>query len=1271
MVFRFPKIISVVKGQIKVGDRVYCECTYSKSLPFNWNASIVQPISSSFNPSHQSPSSFPPQSSHNSQSSPRPAATSAIEPRASYNLQSPQTSSNLAGPNSSVSLQSDKASMYHHQGNNPSANDGYQQYPNPNKPQLPYVGQQQNQIYANPPSYQAAPVQQSSHLQQQQPIVNAGQQPSGVMNVAPAAVAAAAAGFANADLAKVQQAMANLVQYYNSNSSNLGSVPTQQQGRQEPSLNMHPGSDSHQYGDGNQLQFTSTPGNAFIANQQQQPPHTPQHGSVRQHPSGRWDHPRDQGPPKIRPAMTREDPRTTNSRFCPNPINNGPPISRFNDSDRFSQAPSLIKEERFGQGSNFTPSQQDIRRDFPQRSDIRKDERRFRDKDVRQIKNKDQDSNKTSEKVRKEKENRREKEKDRERSSKRSLSPAASVASGGGSRSSSSNHSSKRRYEVCFVPKSSIIRDRYTCAELKSRFGNSVHIPSDLKEILYNVEAEIDIFNMPKPIIYKISSDKEKEKKGSEPKKSAESADSKSQSKKSESKSSENEKNIDETCTNGDDNDDNNDVDYKTVDEIKKDEIEMENFEEKNQEKTLSHKYNVKVLLISLPSLAEIYERLFGSEFIGNNQQQTHQSGRNQVSHFHKLLSLLVTRNANDGYSLIGGKFVQEKDGFLPESTQPNLVATAIRVVWENTGLNLKSCRRWTVLSTFIYNRDNCLVPNQSIYEITKIYLPEIWSALNEIYSPLVENCENDISKIQNETIKESESEQKDIQSSNQRSDDQAITIEKKENESFQNNIPMSEDRRKNLLSILESINNMKVTELKNELEKLGVKYESRWKKEQLFQKLQTEISEVLKTLDNNEEQIVPREPKNDCPSTETEIPPADQNLNDSKSINNDEDQNVSAKRKQDDESHQEENNCKKMKLDKPKSAQSFAALPTNIKVKSNMSLVSLHNALNPHRFDQFELIIVAELLRDSLVYHFTRYLYSSIVYNIESMKSSPITSMDQKISISPNFVHLAFSYFDKNHSGYMMSDDLNHLFQMTGFPFSKKSLNSLISSLKSSTNDQNGLNDRVFYANFQQPSTLIARNFHYPTMNQSKSECSIDYDGQKSSNNQLIIERNSIQYNIDELIKQSENDQKIKVHLNDALMDSSKRIARLESSVNELESKQKKMSAATGRQNDELCAVKRERDSIKSKYEQLRKFLQKSFTDYQNLIKTLDKDVSVVEINANSQKPIQPKQDVKTSSTVAEDSQIDSNENSTTATKNTSEISLSDFGCLGDLDLF
>lgn len=32
------------------------------------------------------------------------------------------------------------------------------------------------------------------------------------------------------------------------------------------------------------------------------------------------------------------------------------------------------------------------------------------------------------------------------------------------------------------------------------------------------------------------------------------------------------------------------------------------------------------------------------------------------------------------------------------------------------------------------------------------------------------------------------------------------------------------------------------------------------------------------------------------------------------------------------------------------------------------------------------------------------------------------------------------------------------------------------------------------------------------------------------------------------------------------------------------METKQKKMTAATGRQNDELCAIKRDRDQIKTK---------------------------------------------------------------------------------------
>ena len=43
----FNVFFSVVEGnQIKVGEKVYCECQYSEHLPFKWNATKVQLIQS-------------------------------------------------------------------------------------------------------------------------------------------------------------------------------------------------------------------------------------------------------------------------------------------------------------------------------------------------------------------------------------------------------------------------------------------------------------------------------------------------------------------------------------------------------------------------------------------------------------------------------------------------------------------------------------------------------------------------------------------------------------------------------------------------------------------------------------------------------------------------------------------------------------------------------------------------------------------------------------------------------------------------------------------------------------------------------------------------------------------------------------------------------------------------------------------------------------------------------------------------------------------------
>lgn len=86
------------------------------------------------------------------------------------------------------------------------------------------------------------------------------------------------------------------------------------------------------------------------------------------------------------------------------------------------------------------------------------------------------------------------------------------------------------------------------------------------------------------------------------------------------------------------------------------------------------------------------------------------------------------------------------------------------------------------------------------------------------------------------------------------------------------------------------------------------------------------------------------------------------------------------------------------------------------------------------------------------------------------------------------------------------------------------------------------------------------------------------------------MVERNGVQYNVDQLIRQAVEDQKVKVELSEQLLKVTARSALLEKTITELESKQRLMSAAAAKKNDELCAVKRSRDQLLTKYEGLRK---------------------------------------------------------------------------------
>lgn len=333
-------------------------------------------------------------------------------------------------------------------------------------------------------------------------------------------------------------------------------------------------------------------------------------------------------------------------------------------------------------------------------------------------------------------------------------------------------------YLTCFYH----FRNRFTSNDLKARLTSLAHIPSDLKEVVFNIEADFDLQAIPKPLVYSIENvadSKEKTSKSpkKEEKKKETPADAKSAAKTTEDKKetdkveevkekavepeAKTEENaveakedaeasaVQPTTTEGTESKEANvtaeqaeetPMEVDKVDnaekpaEEKQPEHEQKSetaspketkgeetvAEETNVKKTKetskassrhqhdesiplyagkNHKFNVKVLMIQLPQIVDIYEKIFGNDFDAINSL-----GKSKLVHFNRVISMLVAKNANDGYSLIGGKFVRHLDGLLANG-EPNLIATAIRVVKEQTGLNLSGCKEWKGFASFVYNK--------------------------------------------------------------------------------------------------------------------------------------------------------------------------------------------------------------------------------------------------------------------------------------------------------------------------------------------------------------------------------------------------------------------------------------------------------------------------------------------------------------------------------------------------------------------------------------
>lgn len=98
--------------------------------------------------------------------------------------------------------------------------------------------------------------------------------------------------------------------------------------------------------------------------------------------------------------------------------------------------------------------------------------------------------------------------------------------------------------------------------------------------------------------------------------------------------------------------------------------------------------YSAKVMLMSLPSIAEIYKKCFESDDDDVEQHAVHPS---------RLINFLVGVKGRVGPMAIGGPWSPSLDGENPDTDPSVLIRTAIRTCKALTGIDLSNCTQWYV----------------------------------------------------------------------------------------------------------------------------------------------------------------------------------------------------------------------------------------------------------------------------------------------------------------------------------------------------------------------------------------------------------------------------------------------------------------------------------------------------------------------------------------------------------------------------------------------
>lgn len=832
--------------------------------------------------------------------------------------------------------------------------------------------------------------------------------------------------------------------------------------------------------------------------------------------------------------------------------------------------------------------------------------------------------------------------------------------------------SSRKHYDVQNIPRVQIMTNM-NAYNMKQRCPSSVHVPSDLKDIILNRYFRLDLKNTPKPLTFTIEqakNDADASEKVADDKLQVDDEAIKVKEKEGDSATSQ----IDTQVTEQKE-------DQVTVVEPKVEgkadvkPVEQPTPPSSRSDSKLNHKYGVKVILVSLPDLEEIYKSVFGPNLDSFSAEGKSHSKLDEV------VSMLCNKGSNNGHSLIGGKFDPVLDGFIEgqrneferHERQPDLVATCKRVVSEQIGLDLGACRSWTLLSTFIYNHKTDYFSPKASIEYSFIYMPHLWTILGDSLNPTT---------LDEETLQPSDTkpEAQDEATVEIKPEPQEATSELAPNASSTNELIddarivapcATSDGREVTFTNIESVADLKVADLKAELDKRDIKYKNGAKKAELVsllqqclqtnQQPQKDVSIEQSPADKKEEEEgLSAENLSTKPDDRTELEEGEVVANADSSPECDTQPEVEStiKRKASDDDAEGEPASKKVCSEDtvlketttaPKE-QKVKLIKESFRVKARddqqqLSLVSLLEATQASRYDQFELSVASIILKESLTQHLSEYILTTLVedyrqkstptggsaastsnsssqetssdtnnnstksaFKNPTSSSSSSTVADSKVNLKElpvdRYINLAFSYFDSTHMGYVYFEDLNKLFNNTSQTISKRALTSLV-----------GDTEKYNYRTLPELSSKFKPTYIYEFPEQFRRLPGSTSNGVGSDSENpsftvagKTIEYKGVSYDVDRLIQQVEDAETTRVSLVDRFNYAIENSDKQAEEIHVLEVSQKSLAKAIKAQNDELCDLKRERDSIKKKYESVRKTIKGTITTLSDLVVKDDK---------------------------------------------------------------